>query len=299
MPGKKKKKKNPIPFALRAMAWMYPKLERIAPSLAHRLFTKLFFSPVRYRLPEKEAIAENHSTPFTLTIPNYTIQGRTWGDTKKYVLVVHGWAGRSTQFRRFVKPLLAAGYGVVGFDGPAHGKSTGSKTTLIEFNDAFIKIYEKFGTPEAVIAHSFGGGAVLYAAMKGLPINRLINIASPTIGDDIIDTYLQALNGSQKTKAYFKDYILRTFQKPFDEFTASYFIKHLPHHFPILLVHDQDDKEVPVKQAYALKELDPSIQLFITEGLGHTRILRDNKVIETCVTFVKEGRLNKNNNDLL
>jgi pimeloyl-ACP methyl ester carboxylesterase len=290
----KKNKKNPIPFALRAMAWIYPRLERIAPSLAHRLFTRLFFSPVRYRLPEKEAKAETYATLFSLTIPNYTIQGYRWGDSPNYVLLVHGWAGRSTQFRRFIKPLIAAGYSVIGFDGPAHGKSTGSKTTLIEFKEVFEQLFNMFGIPDTIIAHSFGGGALLYAAMQGLPVKRLINIASPSIGDDIIDTYLQALNGSQKTKSYFKEYIVRTYQKPFDAFTSSHFINHLPQPFPILLVHDEDDKEVPVRQAYALRDIDPSIQLYITKGLGHTRILRDNDVIDTCVTFIKAGASEQN-----
>jgi hypothetical protein len=39
------------------------------------------------------------------------IQAYVWGDaTNPYVLVMHGWAGRATQFRKFIPELVAAGY---------------------------------------------------------------------------------------------------------------------------------------------------------------------------------------------
>jgi esterase/lipase len=47
----------------------------------------------------------------------------TVSDGNKAVLV-HGWAGRATQFRRVCWPLLKEGFQVV-TDGPAHGKLKG------------------------------------------------------------------------------------------------------------------------------------------------------------------------------
>lgn len=287
----KTSKKDLTPWPLKVVRWFFPKLERLAPSLAHRLFVKLFFSPLRYPVPEKEQKAASFGKPFTFEISNKTIAGYTWGDSANYVLVMHGWAGRATQFRRFIKPLLKAGYSVVGFDGPAHGRSSGKQTTILEFEEAFKKIYELKGEPAAILAHSFGGGAILYAAMKGLPVNRLINIASPTIGDEIINTYLRAMNGSEGTKTFFKQYMLDVYKKPFDEFTATHFIKHLPNPIELLLVHDEDDREVTLNHALELIKIYPTAQLLQTKGLGHTRILKDNAVIANCVTFIKNGRL--------
>jgi pimeloyl-ACP methyl ester carboxylesterase len=132
------------------------------------------------------------------------------GEKESQYCFVHGWAGRGTQFRRFVKPFNAAGYKVVAFDGPAHGKSEGKSTSLLEFEQALIAIYKSIGEPVAIIAHSFGGAATLFAASHGLSVPKLINIASPTIGDDIINTYLLAINGSQSTAKFFKSYVLKT-----------------------------------------------------------------------------------------
>jgi predicted alpha/beta hydrolase family esterase len=280
------KKKNNTPLLLRIIRWGYPKLERIYPTLAIHFFTRLFFSPLRYKVPQKERKAETFATEFTIHVAGKKVQCYKWGEGP-IVLVVHGWAGRATQFRRFIKPLNAAGYRVIGFDGPAHGNSEGRRTDLREFEEALRKIYQKCGEPVAIIAHSFGGGAVLFSAMNGLRVAKLINISSPTIGKEIIGTYLTTINASEATRAGFEKYIVTTFGKPFDDFTSSYFIRHLPHPIDLMLVHDNDDKEVNIRHAEALLKLYPSAKLFRTSGLGHTRILKDNGVIQRCVTFVQ------------
>lgn len=281
------KKKDKTPALLKFIRWAYPRVEKIAPGIAHRYFVRLFFRPTRYPLPEKEKKAESFAQPFTFEAANKRIQAYTWGTaTSPYVLVVHGWSGRATQFRRFVKPLLAKGYSIIGFDGPAHGHSQGSQTHILEFEETLKKIVALKGVPEAIIAHSFGGGAVLMAAMNGLPVKKLINISSPTIGDEIIATYLRAIQGSPATGTYFKDYVLRTYGKPFDQYTALYFIRNLPAPLPLMLVHDANDREVSLAHAEALIRVYPSAKLFRTEGLGHTRILKDNEVIKACETFI-------------
>ena len=122
-----------------------------------------------------------------------------------------------------------------------------------------------------------------------MPVSKLINIASPTIGDEIINTYLAAINGSSSTATFFKDYVLRTQGKPFEEFTASYFVQHLPRPIELLLIYDTDDKEVRIEHAEHLITLYPAAKLIKTSGLGHTRILKDDQVIRECVTFVKGG----------
>jgi fermentation-respiration switch protein FrsA (DUF1100 family) len=102
---------------------------------------------------------------------------------------------------------------------------------------------------------------------------------------------LRAINGSKSTGDFFKGYVRKQTGNTFDDYTSLNFIKHLKQEISLLLVHDEDDKEVYLKHAEALKELYPSAKLLVTKGLGHTRILKDESVIENCVTFVREGRL--------
>lgn len=278
-------KKDKTPVLLKIVRWVFPKVELIAPFIAHHYFIRIFFTPLRYEVPEKEKAFERLAEKFSVNAAGRRIQCYAWGKGE-VILLVHGWAGRATQFRKFIE-VLSKNYRVIGFDGPAHGKSEGKRTNIFEFEKVLKKIYETTGEPVAIIAHSFGGGAVLYAAMKGLPVKKLINIASPTIGDEIINTYLKAVHGSAVTGEFFKSYMLRQYGKSFDEFTSLHFIRNIKQEIDLMLVHDENDKEVALKHAVALKNLYPQAKLIVTKGLGHTRILRDEEVINHCVTFIE------------
>lgn len=280
-------KKDKTPTLLKVIRWIFPKVEYAFPSVARWFFIKVFFTPLNYQTPEKEKEIAKKADCFIIKIKNnQKIQCYRWG-SGPVILLVHGWAGRGTQFRKFVPALNKAGYSAVAFDGPAHGSSEGKSTDIREFQETLFEIRKKAGTVEAIIAHSFGGVASLFAIMNGLQVNTLINIASPTIGDEIINTYLRAINGSWKTGEYFKSYILRTTGRPFSEFTSLYFVQHLQHKLNLLLVHDSEDQEVTIQHAFMLQEHYPHAELFQTVGLGHTRILKDEMVINRCVTFIE------------
>jgi pimeloyl-ACP methyl ester carboxylesterase len=250
----------------------------------------VFFTPLNYRVPEKELQTERKAARFSLKVNHKTIACYSWGKGP-VVVVLHGWAGRATQFRKFIEVLTRRGYCVIGFDGPAHGRSEGKSTNIHEFEDVLKQITAKVGVPEAYIAHSFGGSAVLFAVMNGLAVKKIINIASPTIGDEIIRTYLKAIGGSWKTGEYFKSLIRQKSGKTFDEFTSLYFVRHIKPDLDLLLVHDESDDQVPIDHANALVKAYPYAKLYRTSGLGHTRILKDEAVIHKCVTFIEELRL--------
>jgi esterase/lipase len=283
-------KKDKTPAILKFIRWIFPKLELIAPFIAQKLFIKIFFSPFRYQVPPKEKELQQQAQWFTVHVSEKKIQCYSWGEGP-VVLLVHGWAGRASQFRKIIEALVQAGYKVVGFDGPAHGNSQGNSTTIIEFEEAFKKIYLVTGEPKAIITHSFGGSAILYAASQGLPVKKLINIASPTIGDEIINTYLRTINGSLKIGNFFKEYMIKTFGKEFNEFSALHSIKNMQQTIDLLLIYDDNDKEVTVQHALELIKVYPRARLYRTHGLGHTRILKDDDVIQQCVTFITAPRL--------
>jgi hypothetical protein len=287
-------KKSKTPFLLRAVRWFFPRLERLSPALAGRFFIQLFFTPLNYPVPPKEQDCAATADQSAIDINGKKIICYSWGKGP-IVLVVHGWAGRATQFRKFIEPLNKAGYCVVGFDGPAHGKSGGSRTDIFEFELVLRAVVARYGMPEGVIAHSFGGTAVLYAVMNGLRLKKIIHIASPTIGDEIINTYLKAIGGTWETGKRFKKFIVKKSGKTFDEFTSLHFVRHLKDEIDLLLIHDQDDEEVEIKHPLELIKAYPEAKLHRTTGLGHTRILKDEGVIAKCVTFIAGIRLSGNN----
>lgn len=284
----RKRNKDKSPLLLKAVRVLYPVLERYCFPVAVRFFTLVFFVPLNYRATEKEKKAASYAEKFCIKAAGKRIQCYRWGNSARKVVVVHGWAGRATQFRRFIKPLLAAGYEVIGVDGPAHGLSEGWKTNIVEFEEMLRALWDAVGVPEAVIAHSFGGAAVLFAAKNGLPVKKLVNIASPVIPDEIIRTYLRAIRGSDKTMERFKEYILEKYGKPFAHYTVAGFIGDMQQNIDLLLVHDEDDPDVSIDHPLELMRLYPAAKLLRTQGLGHTRILKDEEVIRQIVAFINQ-----------
>ena len=58
---------------------------------------------------------------------------------------------------------------------------------------------------------------------------------------------------------------------------------------PTLVVHDSGDRQTPYADAVRLVEGLPDARLVTTDGLGHRKILRDERVLREVVAFV-DGR---------
>lgn len=267
------------------MAWLFPILEKFLPFVAHRLFVHIFFTPARYPLPEKEQPFVRSAVKTSINFRNRKVQVYQWGSGRP-VLMMHGWMGRATQFRKFIPELNAAGFSIVSFDAPAHGKSEGVKSHLMYFVEVAHLLMKKYDF-EAVIGHSLGGVAGLHLLKENTGSKKLVMIGSPTIADDIIGEFIRRLKASWISGEYFKEYIKKSFGIPFEHFSASHVIKQVEG-LPIYLIYDADDIEVPLKHGEALKKLYPAAEIHVTEGLGHTRILRDDEVIERTLSFIKQ-----------
>jgi pimeloyl-ACP methyl ester carboxylesterase len=287
MEQEKSKKKNQPPFLLRFVSWFFPKLEAIAPSLANRYFVYIFTTPLHYKVPEKEREFMRTANEFSVTVDGKYIQCYSWGTTGPKVIMIHGWAGRAGQFRRMIPEMVNSGLQVIAFDGPAHGKSDGKQTDMLEFGDVLRKIIELEGSPVGMIAHSFGGIAAMYAIYRGLPVRKLINIASPTIAPQVVRNFRRAVNASDAVGDYFGKYWLGKFGGPFEEFSALHSAAHLSGPLDLLHIQDEHDPEVSVDNATELKKAYPAAIIHVTKGLGHTRILKDDGIIGLCINFLK------------
>ncbi len=281
-----KKKKVKLPIILKVMPALFPKIEWVSPWLANKITVMLFFKPLRYTPTAQEEKAAGISRKEQLTVSGKKIQVYSWGEGKP-VLFTHGWSGRGTQFRKFVEPFNKNGYKVIAFDGPGHGKSEGVTTNISEFYEAIRAIQTKYGDFEAMVGHSFGGVASMYSLLHGVSSKKLVLIASPSIGEDIIDNFLKVVNGSPKRADFFKRYYKARFGINFNEITM-YVMSEKIDPLPILIVHDEDDKEVHIHQADALKSKLEYPEFLRTKGLGHMRILKDKQVIEKCLSFVSD-----------
>jgi len=240
---------------------------------------------------EKELVKTAHE--FSVTINGKRIQAYRWGTMASSadrrgpkILLVHGWAGRAGQFRGIIPALLAKGYQCVAFDGPAHGRSDGKQTNPVEFADTMKEIAKVEGDFHAIIAHSFGGVASLYAISQGLPVKKLVNIASPTMAEQVILNFRRALNASAAAGEAFRKHLIDTYGFTFEEISSLHLITKISS-LDLFLIQDEDDPEVLPINATEMVKIYPSARVLFTKGLGHTRILRDESVISAILDFLK------------
>ena len=122
--------------------------------ISHRgcgLFTKPYRSPI---LPEEERLLAK-ARCFDLAYKGGKLAVMEWGKGPA-ILCVHGWSSRGLRFTYLIEALADAGYRMVTFDAPAHGRSSGSHIDLMEYVDALMEVSGNVGSLYAIVAHSFG-----------------------------------------------------------------------------------------------------------------------------------------------
>ncbi|MFK5958288.1 MAG: alpha/beta hydrolase [Lutibacter sp.] len=281
------KPKNNIPKIPFSIIYTGKILQFIAPSLATIFALKLFKTPIRFKTPEREKVMAKSAQKELLFIPklNKEVMVYTYGYSKRKVLLVHGWSGRGTQLYKIADTLLEHGFMTISFDGPAHGKSTGKTTMMNEFVTAIKGIEEKFGPFEFAIGHSLGGMSVLNSVKQGLTIKKAVIIGAGDIITDIIYDFVNKLKLKPTMVQRIKKHFYKKYNEDIDNYSASTAAKKTP--IPTLVIHDTEDYDVPVSCAYNIRQNLQQGELLITNGLGHRRILKDTKVINKLIEFLK------------
>ena len=283
---KNKKQLTPsllIPIPVRCFA---KTLELISSRLASFFGIRLFITPVNFPIPKREQYMLKSAQKKRLQIPEIKkeIEILSYGYSKKKVLLVHGWSGRSTQLFAFADKLLENGFMVISFDGPAHGKSTGRTTMMPEFLKTIEKINTTFGPFEAAIGHSFGATSLYNAAATFLGIKTFIAIGSGDRISEIISNFAKNLYLKEKSAKKIQSGLEKKWMIHIDDFSSSTVAKKIK--IPVLVVHDIIDGDVPVSCAFRIRQNLEKGSLLITNGLGHTKILRNNEIVHKSIKFI-------------
>ena len=262
-------------------------LQAFSPKLATLYAAKLFTTPMRHKMPKRELGMNQNSQQFPLFVPkiNKEIVVYQFGSSDKKVLLVHGWSGRGTQLVKIADTLLEQGFMVYSFDAPAHGKSKGNFSIMPEFIASILEMEQKYGPFEYAIGHSLGGMSVLNAIKQNLAVKKAVTIGSGDVIQDIIDDFVKNLKLKPEYGLRIKDYFETKFGGEMDDYSAYKAAQMVQ--IPVLVIHDQNDEDVSVNSAYHIEKHLTHSELFITEGLGHRKILGDPAVIETILKFIE------------
>ena len=211
----------------------------------------------------------------------------TWGDPAREptVLLAHGWSSFGLRFLPWVEPLLRAGYAVVTFDQPAHGRSSGRRATLPMFAEGVQCVAAHYGPLAAVVGHSLGGAAVAVALSRGMQAERVLLLAPAADPFAAAQRFGGFIGLAQHlTRRIFEDYEAMTAQSVAD-FQAQATSPHIAR--PALVVHDIEDAEVPWAEGERYARYWPQATLLSTTGLGHHRVAIAPETLDASLRFLR------------
>ncbi len=287
MPKKKQKQAQVIEIP-KAILLTAKFLQAVSPSLTTKFAAKLFTTPIRHKLPKRELHMERDSIQKSIVIPEIQkeIVVYEYGKSDKKVLLVHGWSGRGTQLVKIADELLKMGYMTISFDAPAHGKSKGNSSIMIEFIASILEIEKQYGPFEFAVGHSLGGMSVLNAIKQNLQVKKAVIIGSGDIIQDIIDDFICKLQLRPEYGIKLRNHFEAKFGGKMDDYSAYKAAEKTE--IPVLVIHDKDDDDVSVKAAYNIQKHLKQSEIMITEGLGHRKILGDETVIQKIREFISK-----------
>ena len=287
MPKKKQKQAQVIEIP-KAILFIAKFLQAVSPSLTTKFAAKLFTTPIRHKLPKRELHMERESVQKSIVVTEIQkeIVVYEYGKSNKKILLVHGWSGRGTQLVKIADELLKLGYMTISFDAPAHGKSKGNSSIMIEFIASILEIEKQYGPFEFAVGHSLGGMSVLNAIKQNLQVKKAVIIGSGDIIQDIIDDFICKLQLRPEYGIKLRDHFEAKFGGKMDDYSAYKAAEKTE--IPVLVIHDKDDDDVSVKAAYNIQKHLKQSEIMITEGLGHRKILGDETVIQKIREFISK-----------
>lgn len=277
-----------LPFRFRLMTNTMNALAGILPGAVGRFAFDLFCTPRTAPAHQRRAPhAIASATALTVRFGAEELRAWEWGTGEKTVMLVHGWESEPTSLAAFILPLVERGYRVIALDGPAHGDSPGKRLNLVDYLSALRSTIAQHGPVHAVIAHSFGGGAVLFGLGEpgglGQTVERVVTIGAPARLQDVLQRFGQSLGLTGGVLNAMYEAMRRRFGRSVADFDPARVQKT---QIPLLIVHDRADVIVPFSDAEDITRIISHAQPLFTEGLGHRSILKNHEVIAQVLAFI-------------
>jgi pimeloyl-ACP methyl ester carboxylesterase len=255
----------------------------LAPGTAAKLARRLFFAPPRAAVRGEERAVLARGERFVLGVGEGRVVGRAWGEGPT-VLLVHGWGGHSGQMTPLVEPLVAAGFRAVAVDLPGHGESTGRVSSLVHCAAGLAHAAALFKPVHGLVAHSFGAAASAWVMAGGLAVARAVFFAPPARFETFWSRFRTGVGVSHAVMQRMLLDAETWLNVQFDGMAPVDLAPGMT--APLLVLHDPADRETLFEEGAELVRRWPGAVLRRAPGLGHLRILRDERCTAEAVGFL-------------
>ena len=244
----------------------------VSPGTAAHGAYQLFGRPPKPDLRPKELRFLETARLERSTIAGYPVVEYHWGpETGKIVLLCYGWRYNAGRWRHYVPELLKAGFRVIAYDPPGHGLNPGRFCNVILNSDIQAGLIEKYGRPEAALAHSFGGASLVRTLSRLAPEmrpDRVVIMAAFSHVARLFEAYRDAIGLWPGVYNNLIKEVEGIVGKPLADFDFA----RLSRDFgavKALLVHDPGDDVTPFSNALSYHEHWPGSRLLRAHGGGH------------------------------
>jgi pimeloyl-ACP methyl ester carboxylesterase len=274
-------------LALQYIRTKFKLLSSISKRKAAEQAFQLFCSP-QSRTKSKLSPFFEGSEKIQFEFHGETVRGYRWNHpSKKKALILHGFESSVVNFEQYIEGLIKKGYEVCAFDGPAHGYSSGKTLTLIMYKDLVHYLYKNYGPFNAFIAHSFGG-LTLSLVLEEIPHDssmKVVMIAPATETKTALDNFFKFLQLDPMMRPEFESIIKEMGGKHYDWFSITRAASNI--NAQVLFLQDKDDLQTPYSDVLPLMKKNlPNFRFVISEGLGHSKIYREKKTLNTVMEFL-------------
>jgi pimeloyl-ACP methyl ester carboxylesterase len=259
----------------------------LLPNVMVKLAYKKLTMPQVQKLRENELEVLATMEQPTIDFQGFKIQLYEWKGGKKSVLLIHGWEGQAGNFSDIINRLKAENYTIYAFDAPSHGFSSSGKTSFFEFCDIVAVLIKKYQVSN-LISHSFGGVATTYALYQNLDIqiDKYLLLTTPNKFSERIQSVCDAVGITDKVRYKLITKIENEIDIDVNTLNVSDFVKEIKVD-KAMIIHDKNDKVIPISQSEAIIENWKNGELVTIEGTGHFRILRTGFVLDKVIEFLK------------
>ena len=202
------------------------------------------------------------------------------------VFLQHGWEADSADLSTLGRAVAEAGFRAILIDGPAHGGSQGRTASMVSFAEGLARAAYAFGQPYALLAHSMGlPSGVIAMADHGLNPEAVIGLGAPASLAENVRFQGDGMGLSRRAVGLLLDAVAYRLEQPVARFAVANDAPRLSARG--LFIHGASDTIAPAQAAGAIAAAWPGAETFILDDLGHRGVLRDERVIERALAFLR------------
>lgn len=250
-------------------------IQAVAPTIAVQQIYRFMSTPKVRKLRQSEEAILTTARQTTVNYKQAPVQKYEWGNAgDKIALLVHGWEGRAGNFAALIPTLLGAGYQVIAYDAPAHGKSAKTATDMFALADFLASELIHF-RPDLIISHSFGSvnTARLLRQNKGMAVAAWLLVTTPYDFNERINAMAEFFGLTDKIVRELIMLIEAKTNEPVADLNMVTYCEDMPNVTRAVIIHGKSDTVLPIEGARKVHRAFKQSALIELDSVGHYSIL--------------------------